>query len=79
VKQFFDKNWNGQDYDAVSKRKGQDLYYIQIGGKPGQAKQQQVVPPRAKKPLGVANQNKIATKPTAAPGGGMNKAGPMSA
>ncbi len=39
MKRFYDINNNGSDYDAVSRRKGQDLFYIlggdKVGGQPG--------------------------------------------
>ena len=28
LKRYFDLNYNGEEYDAVGKRKGQDFYYI---------------------------------------------------
>lgn len=37
LKRFFDINYNGEPYDAVSRRKGQDLYYIMGGNKVGNA------------------------------------------
>lgn len=33
MKRFFDIKHNGQEYDAVGRRKGQDLFYILGGGK----------------------------------------------
>ena len=33
MKKFFELKYNGQAYDAVGRRKGQDLYYILGGGK----------------------------------------------
>lgn len=35
LKAFFDKHYNGEPYDGLGRRKGQDLYYIGIGGKIG--------------------------------------------
>lgn len=34
MKRYFDINYNGEPYDAVGRRKGQNLYYIGIGNKP---------------------------------------------
>lgn len=28
LKRYFDLNYNGEEYDAVGKRKGQEFYYI---------------------------------------------------
>jgi RP/EB family microtubule-associated protein len=48
IKAYYDINFNGEGYDAVGRRKGQDLFYILGGGKIG----------------GVAgNGSKIASKP----------------
>ena len=33
LKRYFDLNYNGEYYDAVTRRKGQDLYYIAGGNK----------------------------------------------
>ena len=33
MKRYFDINYNGEPYDAVGRRKGQDLFYILGGGK----------------------------------------------
>ena len=33
MKKFFDLNYNGDPYDALAKRKGQDLFYIMGGDK----------------------------------------------
>eukprot|EP00347_Sterkiella_histriomuscorum_P009338 403341594 len=33
MKRYYDINYNGEPYDAVGRRKGQDLYYILGGGK----------------------------------------------
>ena len=33
MKRFFDIKYNGQPYDAVGRRKGQDLFYILGGNK----------------------------------------------
>jgi RP/EB family microtubule-associated protein len=33
MKRFFDIKYNGQPYDAIGRRKGQDLFYILGGGK----------------------------------------------
>ena len=35
LKRYFDLNYNGEPYDAVGKRKGQDLFYILGGNKVG--------------------------------------------
>ena len=35
MKKYFDMNYNGEPYDAVSRRKGQDLFYILGGGRVG--------------------------------------------
>ena len=37
MKRYFDINYNGEPYDAVGRRKGQDLYYIMGGNKVGSA------------------------------------------
>jgi len=37
MKRYFDINYNGEPYDAVGRRKGQDLFYILGGGKVGAA------------------------------------------
>lgn len=34
LKRYFDLNYNGEPYDAVGRRKGQELYLIGIGNKP---------------------------------------------
>ena len=34
MKRYFDLNYNGEPYDALERRKGQNLYYIGIGNKP---------------------------------------------
>lgn len=34
LKRYFDLNYNGEPYDAVGRRKGQDLFYIGSGNKP---------------------------------------------
>ncbi len=33
LKAYFEKNYNGEPYDAVGRRKGQELFYIMGGGK----------------------------------------------
>lgn len=33
LKAYFEKNYNGEPYDAVGRRKGQELFYILGGGK----------------------------------------------
>jgi len=40
MKAFFEKNYNGEPYDALARRKNQNLFYILGGGK--------VAPPPAK-------------------------------
>lgn len=37
MKRYFDINYSGEPYDAVGRRKGQDLYYILGGNKVGAA------------------------------------------
>ena len=37
MKRYHDINYNGEPYDAVGRRKGQDLFYILGGGKVGGA------------------------------------------
>lgn len=73
LKRYFDLNYNGEPYDAVEKRKGQDLYYIGIGNKP--TKGSGVAPPKKKftKPAGSGSGasgsavvKKTFTKPVAA-------------
>lgn len=34
LKRYFDLNYNGEPYDAVGRRKGQDLHYIGSGNRP---------------------------------------------
>lgn len=34
IKRYFDLNYNGEPYDAVGRRKGNDLFYIGSGNKP---------------------------------------------
>ena len=46
IKRYFDLNYNGEPYDAVSRRKGQELFYILGGNK--------VAPPQAKSNTGGA-------------------------
>lgn len=36
MKRYYDINYNGEPYDALGRRKGQDMYYI-LGGKKVQA------------------------------------------
>lgn len=54
LKRYCDLNFNGEQYDAAGKRKGQDLYYIGIGNKPVAGS-------------GVAPPKKKFTKPAGAP------------
>ena len=35
MKKYFDMNYNGEPYDALGRRKNQDLFYILGGGKVG--------------------------------------------
>lgn len=57
MKRFFDLNYNGEPYDAVARRKGQDLYYIEGGNKvaapgKGQAKPVSYKPSGGAKTIG---------------------------
>lgn len=47
LKAYFEKNYNGEPYDALGRRKGQDLTYILGGGK--------IAPPQ-KKSAGMVQQ-----------------------
>lgn len=38
MKRYFDLNYNGEPYDALGRRKGNELYYIGAGNKPQQKK-----------------------------------------
>lgn len=35
LKAYFEKNYNGEEYDALTRRKNQQLHYILGGGKVG--------------------------------------------
>jgi hypothetical protein len=65
IKAYFEKHYSGAEYDALGRRKNQELYYIAGGGKvapigtrPGQ---QSGMVPRSQPTAGV-----IASKPSAA-------------
>jgi hypothetical protein len=55
LKRYFDLNYNGEPYDAVGRRKGQDFYYL------GAAPTKGISKPTTKKPAPTA------TKTVAAP------------
>lgn len=68
LKRYFDLNYNGEPYDAVGRRKGQDLHYIGSGNRPaaGTAKTAAAAP--KKKTFAApsaASGGKKFTKPTA--------------
>lgn len=49
MKRYYDINASGEPYDALGRRKGQDLYYILGGGKVG-ATAGKVVPKSSAQP-----------------------------
>jgi len=61
MKRYFDLNYNGEPYDAVTRRKGQDLFYILGAGKvapppkAGQANKQPAARPAPKMSSGVTS------------------------
>ncbi len=61
IKRYYDINYNGEPYDAVGRRKGQDLHYILGGGKV------------AKGGSGISKIQPKSTVPKAAPSGGAGK------
>jgi RP/EB family microtubule-associated protein len=63
LKRYFDLNYNGEPYDALSRRKG-DLYYIGIGNKPQ---------PVGKVGTGAALKKKSTPTGYKPPGGGAKK------
>ena len=63
LKAYFEKNYNGEPYDALGRRKNQELHYILGGGKVG--------PPPAKKSDNMM-QPKPAPKAYVPPGGGFS-------
>lgn len=67
MKRYFDINYNGEPYDAVGRRKGQDLYYIGSGNKPTAAKSKigAGAPKKTYKAPGAATGGKKFTKPAA--------------
>mmetsp|Transcript_25176 Transcript_25176/g.24941 ORF Transcript_25176/g.24941 Transcript_25176/m.24941 type:complete len:198 (-) Transcript_25176:54-647(-) len=78
LKRYFDINYNGEPYDALARRKGQDLFYIGSGNKPvKKAGGMGAAPPRKKfNPSSSSGATtKKFTKPTgAAIGGGAGSA-----
>ncbi|CAI2376185.1 unnamed protein product [Moneuplotes crassus] len=78
LKRYFDLNYNGEPYDAISRRKGQDLFYIGSGNKPvKKAGGMGAAPPRKKfnPPTSSGPTTKKFSKPTgAAIGGGAGSA-----
>lgn len=54
MKRYFDINYNGEPYDAVTRRKGADLWYIGSGNKPqvGKSTTKVSAPKKAYKPSG---------------------------
>ena len=76
LKRYFDLNYNGEPYDAVGRRKGQDLYYILGGGKIGGAQQKIGLPtikPQNLGTKGVSSKASAAPKSYVQPGGGATK------
>mmetsp|Transcript_96401 Transcript_96401/g.132721 ORF Transcript_96401/g.132721 Transcript_96401/m.132721 type:complete len:120 (+) Transcript_96401:348-707(+) len=61
MKRYFDLNYNGEPYDAVTRRKNQDLFYILGAGKvapppkAGQANKQPAARPAPKMSSGVTS------------------------
>lgn len=57
LKAYFEKNYSGDEYDALGRRNNQELYYILGGGKVGAPPQKQVGAPVAKpaKPAAAAS------------------------
>ena len=83
LKRYFDINYNGEPYDAVGRRKGQDLYYIGSGNKPQKGKTSQIGAGAKKKtykaPTTTGGAKKF-TKPAASGiGGGASAGGAGSA
>lgn len=78
LKRYFDLNYNGEPYDAVGRRKGQDLFYIGSGNKPVKGAAAPGGAKKFTKPTGVggAGAAKKFTKPAAASsiGGGAGSA-----
>lgn len=81
LKRYFDINYNGEPYDAAGRRKGQDLYYIGSGNKPGAGKPAPGVAAPKKKTFNAPASTgaKKFTKPTASAIGGGAAAGAGSA
>ena len=74
LKRYFDINYNGEPYDAVGRRKGQDLFYILGGNKIGLAKNQAKPTGGVAKKSSVQPSTKISTGPSSsAVGGGLKK------
>ena len=57
MKAYFEKNYNGEPYDALGRRKNQELFYIMGGGK---------IAPNAKK-------GAVVTGPSAATSSGVSR------
>ena len=82
LKRYFDLNYNGEPYDAVSRRKGHDLYYIGSGNKPMKSKTQGIGGASKKKyvpPTGVSRVGGAAKKFTKPTGSTMASSGAGSA
>jgi RP/EB family microtubule-associated protein len=67
LKAFFEKNYNGEPYDALNRRKGQDLHYILGGTK--------VAPPTSKGAAQPKPSAPARAAPRAAPSGGSAASG----
>ena len=79
LKRYFDINYNGEPYDAVGRRKGQDLYYIGSGNKPTKGKGPSVVAPTSKRTFNAPSTSSGAPKKFSKPaasgmGGGAGSA-----
>ena len=78
MKRYHDINYNGEPYDAVGRRKGQDLFYILGGGKvggAGGAKTAGVKPKTTAAPSKIGVGAKPKTTPTTTAATGVKKAG----
>ena len=65
IKRYFDLNYSGEPYNALQRRKGQDIFYIMGGNK--------VAPPRKNAAGGAAVGKTYVGKPGAAANGGGSK------
>lgn len=79
LKRYFDLNYSGEPYDAAGRRKGQDLFFIGPGNKPGAVGAQAAPKKKFNPPAAAAGGVKRFTKPAAGPSvggagsGGQNK------